>query len=215
MSEADEETQVNFPLYRDEVNPPTERIPTYGTKSPQPEPPRPLPPPPVVWGSVPLENSLGLVDPALDRRRGGIAALALAMLLLGAFLGYLGFSYTALRQLEGMQPEAKISTRTATATATTRVTATATKTSTKTISPKPSEATATETKKIRVPGGTKTVKKPSTPQSCLAAIHAAEQYLALTRNGSNKHRNGRHNRLLSEARGSFWYWSDQCRNSRR
>lgn len=205
-----------IPPINDEDEAPTEPIfdlPSFAEEEPPPLPPVIMPPP---AARMPIESADHPVDPAYDRRRGGVAALALAMLLTGLFVGYLAFTLTAAKQLSNSQPQVKVSTKTQTATAT--ATATATKTEVKTPPPqiiettKPPKPTKTVTEKVKVPGRPKIVENNTTPQSCMAALNAADRYLRHARQGRG-HGHGNDGALAS-ARADYRYWSDRCRGFR-
>ena len=216
VNEAD--TEQHYNLYKDETSPPTERI---LPEEPLPPPINYPPPPPIVYPAPPpvrrkpVQAETGLVDPRPYRwGRAGLAALIMGVLVAGVFIGFFIASLAAVQTYGGAEPQVQISTRTATAT----TTATATKTRTKTVEPTTinesptATATVTATQKVKIPGRTRVERDTTTPQSCMTAMDAADQYLSIARRGGNGRNNGRLNRLLEEARADYRYWSDQCRN---
>jgi hypothetical protein len=228
----DRPTEPHYPVWgepEEEEDEPTEEIevpPLLAAPPPPPVEPPPYivpPPPPLETVKNPPVQSARRepVNPAYDRGRGGIAALCFAALILGGLLGFIISSYTTAQEFANMPPKVQVKMQTATATAT----ATKTKKVTKTVKPEPVRVTepapprATVTQRVIVPkpGSTKTVTrtktktKTQTPQSCLNALDAADQYLQLARQGRGRG-NDVDDSLLQEARQNFRYWSDVCQS---
>lgn len=196
---SDQPTEPHYPVWGEEE--PTEVIP--GLPSP---PPIIMPPPPIVR-NTPIE-AVTPAKSAFDRARAGFAALSFACLIIGVMLGFLISSFTTAMEIRNTPPEIQIATQKTTAT----TTATSVQTKVKTKTERPAPTTVTETARATAtftkPGRTKTVTRTRTPQSCLNAIDAANQYENLS-----QHRRGRStNFLLREARQNLRYWSSRCKS---
>jgi hypothetical protein len=206
----DETEIIPPPMYREESTEVIDPPPGY-YEEPQPQPIY-APPPPLPPSRLPPRQEP--MDPrgsGFNRARAGFTAGIFAALILGGFLGFLLAAGITSSQIADRSPQVEVSTQTKTATAT----ATAYRTRTETARPDPVEvtnrATATTTQKVIVPQpkANKTVFRSQTPQSCLNAIDAADQYFEIARSPRGRGRGD--NRLLRSARGNFRYWTDQCK----